>query len=156
MGHGCSGKGSNSVIIFKYDARAVACAVFSQNSPGCETSIYTSLLHASSLLSTIMNEVWHHLAQEIKTITQFLSIVLPPKKNCKSNPLTTKLSSLSLGIYLAVIHQQSLTKIYKHTEYLAIDSSTRVQTTLFQDCFGVDCLVSSQRPDGIFPGWLNI
>lgn len=46
-------------------------AIFSHGTPGCEASLYTLPLDTSSLLSTIIDEAWHHSAQGIKTILLF-------------------------------------------------------------------------------------
>lgn len=43
---------------------------------GVRPPFYTLPLDTTSLLSTITDEAWHHLAQGIKTIMLFLSIVV--------------------------------------------------------------------------------
>lgn len=83
LGHACSGKGSYSIMILTYDSRVVAFyCFFSRQSWVQDLSLH---FDASSLLSTIMNEAWHHLAQRIKTIIWFLSIVVQ-FPNCIPDP----------------------------------------------------------------------
>lgn len=59
------------------------------------------------------------------------------------------------GEILSVIYQQSLTKVYKHAEYLAIDNSTNVQTRNL-DNFVLLPTVSSQMLDEILSGVYKI
>lgn len=69
-------------------------AVFSHGTPGCEASLYTLPLDTSSLLSTIIDEAWHHLAQGIKTIMLFLSIVVVVFSPQNCSPIPIKKTSL--------------------------------------------------------------
>lgn len=59
------------------------------------------------------------------------------------------------GEILSVIYQQSLTKVYKHAKYLAIDYSTNVQTRKL-DNFVLVLTLSSQMLDEILPGVYKI
>lgn len=59
------------------------------------------------------------------------------------------------GEILSVIYQQSLTKVYKHAEYLAIDYSTNVQTRKL-DNFVLVPTLSSQMLDEILSGVYKI
>lgn len=128
------------------------CDGLRQNHPGCYTSSYIWLLGDLIVFSTILNEAWHHFAQGIKTAFSPL-LFFSPKLH--THLLKNKSVYSVFREILSVIYQQSLTKVYKHAEYLAIDYSTNVQTRKL-DNFVLVLTQSSQMPREILLGVYKI